>query len=254
MRPEQRRQAILRRSRQSGRVEVPDLADELCVAVETVRRDLQTLEDQGLVRRVHGGAYPVETAAFESGMAYRAQNNVPQKRRIAAEAVARLGDAETVFVDEGFTPQLVAIDLAELQRPLTVVTASLPAATALAGCTWITTVLLGGRVRSGTLGAIGPATTAQLADLVIDLAYLGANGVSRRFGLTTPDPAVAAVKACAVASAKRRIFIGTYAKFGISSFHRFAAVPDFEVLVTDTGLPAAESHRYTALGPSVVRV
>jgi DeoR family transcriptional regulator, fructose operon transcriptional repressor len=254
MGPEQRRQAILLRSRRSGRVEVPVLADELGVAAETVRRDLRTLEDQGLVRRTHGGAYPVETAAFESGMAYRAQNNVPQKRRIAAEAVARLGEAETVFVDEGFTPQLIAIDLAALRRPLTVVTASLSAAAVLAECTWITTVLLGGRVRNGTLGAVGPSTTAQLADLVVNLAYLGANGVSREFGLTTPDPAVAAVKAQAVASSKRRIFVGTYAKFGVSSFHRFAEVADFEALVTDTGLTAAESQRYAALGSSVVRV
>ncbi|MBN9795570.1 transcriptional regulator [Pseudonocardia sp. TMWB2A] len=254
MKPDQRRQAILAWARRSGRVEVSDLGDELGVAQETVRRDLGVLAAQGLLRRVRGGAFPVETAAFESGMSYRSQTNVAQKRRIASEAVARVGEAETVFVDEGFTPQLVATDLAALERPLTVVTASLSAAAALAECSWVTTILLGGRIRHRTLGAVGAVTTTQLGGLVVDLAYLGANGVSRQYGLTTPDPAVAAVKAQAMASARRHIFIGTYAKFGVSSLHRFAEVRDFEVLVTDTGLSASEAQRYVALGTDVVRV
>jgi DeoR family transcriptional regulator, fructose operon transcriptional repressor len=254
MGPDERRQSILLAARREGRVDVTALGDELGVAAETVRRDLRVLEDQGLLRRTHGGAFPVETAAFESGMAYRARTNVPQKRRIAAEAVARLGEAETVFVDEGYTPQLVAAELAALKRPLSVVTASLSAASLLAECSWITVVLLGGRVRTGTLGAVGPATTEQLAKLVIDLAYLGANGVSREYGLTTPDPTVAAVKAGALASSRRRIFVGTYAKFGVATFHRFAGIADFETLVTDTGLPLAEGQRYAALGSPVVRV
>ena len=93
----------------------------------------------------------------------------------------------------------------------------------------------------------------MLADLVIDLAILGANGVTREHGLTTPDPAVAAVKGLVVQRSRRRVFVGIHKKFGVSSFCRFAHVADFEVLVTDTGLSATEAHRYAALGPHVVR-
>lgn len=83
---------------------------------------------------------------------------------------------------------------------------------------------------------------------------MGANGISRDFGLTTPDPVVADVKAQAVRSARRRVLVGIHTKFGASSFCRFAEIGDFETIVTDTGLPAPEAHRYSLLGPNVIRV
>ena len=128
---EERQREIVRAARATGSVDVTALAAALGVAKETVRRDLRALEDHGLVRRTHGGAYPVESAGFETTLEFRATSHVPEKRRIAAAAAELLGDAETVFVDEGFTPQLIAEALPR-DRPLTVVTASLPVAGALA--------------------------------------------------------------------------------------------------------------------------
>jgi DeoR family fructose operon transcriptional repressor len=93
----------------------------------------------------------------------------------------------------------------------------------------------------------------MLRDLVIDLAFLGANGISRDHGLTTPDPAVAAVKSEVVARSRRRIFVGLHTKFGAASFCRFADIEDFELLVTDTGLSPSEARRFSVLGPQVVR-
>jgi DeoR/GlpR family transcriptional regulator of sugar metabolism len=93
----------------------------------------------------------------------------------------------------------------------------------------------------------------MLGELVIDLAYLGANGISREHGLTTPDPAVAAVKGQVMARARRKVFVGLHIKFGVASFCRFADVSDFEALVTDTGLSPGEAHRYAVLGPHVIR-
>lgn len=104
MSSEERQREIVRAARRTGAVDVAELAVELGVAKETVRRDLRALEDHGLVRRTHGGAYPVESAGFETTLAFRATSHVPEKRRIAAAAAELLGDAETVFVDEGFTP------------------------------------------------------------------------------------------------------------------------------------------------------
>ncbi|MBT2676279.1 DAK2 domain-containing protein, partial [Streptomyces sp. ISL-14] len=112
--------------------------------------------------------------------------NDPELRHTAAAAAEQLGDAETVFVDEGFTPQLIAEALPR-DRPLTVVTASLPVAGALAEAENVSVLLLGGRVRSGTLATVDHWTTKMLAGFVIDLAYIGANGISREHGLTTPD-------------------------------------------------------------------
>ncbi|NSC25027.1 DeoR/GlpR transcriptional regulator [Streptomyces albus subsp. chlorinus] len=249
----ERQRQIVGTARRLGSVEVARLAEDLGVAKETVRRDLRVLEQHGLLRRTHGGAYPVESAGFETTLAFRTTMHVPEKRRIAAAAVELLGDAETVFIDEGFTPQLIAEAL-PTDRALTVVTASLPVANTLATAGDFTVLLLGGRVRGGTLATVEHWTTKMLAGFVLDLAFVGANGISREHGLTTPDPAVSEVKAQAMRAARRRVFVGLHTKFGAASFCRFGEVGDFETLVTSTGLSAQEAQRYALQGPQVIRV
>ncbi|GGU04358.1 DeoR/GlpR family DNA-binding transcription regulator [Streptomyces coeruleorubidus] len=249
---EERRRGILESARRSGSVDVGKLAADLGVSKETVRRDLNRLEGHGLVRRTHGGAHAVESAGFETTLAFRTTMHVPEKSRIAAAAAELLGDAETVFVDEGYTPQLIAAALPR-DRPLTVVTSSLATAGDLASAENITVLLLGGRVRGGTPATVAPWAVRMLSCFVIDLAYVGANGISREHGLTTPEPAVSAVKAQVMRAARRRVFSGVHTKFGAVSFCRFADVAEFEAIVTDAGLPAAEAQRYSLLGPEVIR-
>ncbi|MEV6367957.1 DeoR/GlpR transcriptional regulator [Micromonospora sp. WP24] len=249
----ERRQRILASAREQGSVDVQKLAADLAVSPETVRRDLHRLEQQGLVRRTHGGAYPVETARFETTLDTRTTRLVTEKRRVATAAAQLLGDAESVFIDEGYTPRLIAEAL-PAERALTVVTASLDTAAILAASPATTVLLLGGRVRGRTRATVDHWAVDMLAGFVIDLAFVGANGISREHGLTTPDPAVAAVKAQVITVSRRVVFAGVHTKFGASSFCRFADVADLDAVVTDVGLPASEAHRYSLLGPVVQRV
>lgn len=247
-----RQARIVEFARTRGRVEVATLASELDVASETIRRDLKVLAGRRLLKRVHGGAVPLETAAFESGVEYRSQVDLAQKHRIAAEAAKLLHGAETVYLDEGFTPRLIAERFAE--QELTVVTSSLLAAEALAHSRSVTVLVLGGRMRGRTLATVDHWAIDMLGSLVIDVAYLGTNGISLEHGLTTPDPAVAAVKKTAVRVARRPILVAAHSKFGQSSFCRFANVADFETIVTGAELGAAQARGYEALGPVVIRV
>ena len=249
---ETRLATILGVARDHGRFEVTALVPQLGVAPETVRRDLRVLVDRGLLRRVHGGAVAVESAGFESHVAHRATTNVEEKRRIARAAAQLLRGAESVYVDEGFTPRLVAEEV-DSRGPLTVITPSLPVAQALATRDKVTVLLLGGRMRDRTLATVDHWALRMLADVVIDVAFLGANGISRDRGLTTPDPAVAAVKNAAVRQSRRRVLVGAHTKFGVSSLCRFADLPEFETVVTGTELPATEALRYQATGPRVIR-
>ncbi|RKN22458.1 DeoR/GlpR transcriptional regulator [Micromonospora musae] len=249
----ERRQRILASAREQGSVDVQKLAADLAVSPETVRRDLHRLEQQGLVRRTHGGAYPVETARFETTLDTRTTRLVTEKRRVATAAAQLLGDAESVYIDEGYTPRLIAEAL-PAERALTVVTASLDTAAILAASPATTVLLLGGRVRGRTRATVDHWAVDMLAGFVIDLAFVGANGISREHGLTTPDPAVAAVKAQVITVSRRVVFAGVHTKFGASSFCRFADVADLDAVVTDVGLPASEAHRYSLLGPVVQRV
>ena len=251
---DERRRVILEVVRTVGRGDVADLSARLQVAAETVRRDLKLLEDHGLVRRTHGGAYPTEGARFETSLTTRVEQRVPEKRRISAAAVQQLNGAETVYLDEGSTQQVIAEELTLLDRPLTVITPSLSAAAILASADQMSVILLGGRVRHRTLGVVDHWAIDMLSDLVIDLAILGANGISVQHGLTTPDPAVCAVKSKAVQVSRRRVFTGVSTKFGVASFCKFADVNAFEALITDTGLSNREAARYRVLGPQLLRV
>ncbi|MEW2481457.1 DeoR/GlpR family DNA-binding transcription regulator [Mycobacterium sp. NPDC049093] len=246
-----RQSRIVEFARSRGRVEVLTLADELDVAAETIRRDLKALAGRRLLKRVHGGAIPLETAAFESTVEYRSQVDLAQKHRIAAAAAQLLHGAETVYLDEGFTPRLIAEQLAD--QELTVVTSSLLAAEALAHSETVTVLMIGGRMRGRTLATVDHWAVERLNSLVIDIAFLGTNGITAEHGLTTPDPAVAAVKQTAVKVAQRCVLVAAHSKFGETSFCRFADVADFESIVTGAELPVEEAQRYEALGPSVLR-
>ncbi|MDG4668260.1 DeoR/GlpR family DNA-binding transcription regulator [Mycobacterium sp. 236(2023)] len=242
---------IVEFARTRGRVDVASLATELDVASETIRRDLKVLAGRRLLKRVHGGAVPMETAAFESGVEYRSQVDLAQKHRIAGAATELLHGAETVYLDEGFTPRLIAERLSD--EDVTVVTSSLLAAEALAHSRTVTVLLLGGRMRGRTLATVDHWAVDMLRSLVIDVAFVGTNGISLEHGLTTPDPAVAAVKNAAVTVARRPILVAAHSKFGESSFCRFAKVSDFESIVTGSELAPSDARRYEALGPVVLR-
>ncbi|GAB18779.1 putative DeoR family transcriptional regulator [Gordonia effusa NBRC 100432] len=249
---ETRQRQIVEFARTRGRVEVISLADELDVASETIRRDLKALATRRLLKRVHGGAVPLETAAFESGLEYRSQVDLAQKHRIAAAAADQLHGAETVYLDEGFTPRLIAEQLADQQ--LTVVTSSLLAAEALAHSSTVTVLMLGGRLRGRTLATVDNWAVERLSGLVVDVAYLGTNAISLDHGLTTSDPAVAAIKGTAVRVAHRSILVAAHSKFGQNNFCRFAELADIETIVTGSELDAQIAAKYEATGPSVLRV
>ena len=229
----ERRQRILAVAREDGRVAVNELALRLQVAPETVRRDLADLEKQGLVQRVHGGALPTDRIGFEGTVVSRSVRNQAAKIRIAARAIAELRDAEVVFVDEGSTAVVLAGAL-DPDRKLTVVTGSIPVARALTAHARISLILLGGPVRSGSLAAAGDWPVRMLSELVIDVAFLGTNGLTLQRGLTCPDLAVAAVKRAAVASSRRNVLLADATKLGHDSFVVFARTADMDTIITET--------------------
>ncbi|MCW2499410.1 MAG: transcriptional regulator, DeoR family [Frankiales bacterium] len=248
---EERQGEIARQARAQGRVDVAELALSFSVSLETVRRDLTALERSGVLRRVHGGAIPAERLRHEPGLAVRAGEHTEQKRRIAQAALAELEGAATVLLDAGSTTAQLA-DLLPVGRELTVVTNALPIATALSGRTDLTLHLLGGRVRPRTLATVDHVALAGLADLCVDVAFLGTNGISTERGLTTADPAEAAVKRAMVAAARRAVVLTDSSKVGDDQFARFAGLEDVETLVMDNAVDPRVAAAFEAAGPRVV--
>jgi DeoR family transcriptional regulator, fructose operon transcriptional repressor len=249
---EERQQEILRLARVEGRVDVAALADTLNVTAETIRRDLTTLERAGVLRRVHGGAIPVERIGFEPAVATRDAVLTVEKERIAKAALSELPEDGAIILDAGTTTARLAQAL-PLDRELTVVVNSPVLATMLAARANVNVLLLGGRLRGRTLATVDDWALRPLADLYVDVAFLGANGCSVERGLTTPDPAEAAVKRAMIAAARRTILLADHTKIGNDYLARFGQLSDLDLLITDTGLDDDLVTDVEAAGVRVVR-
>lgn len=248
----ERHQMILGRARREGRVDVKNLADELDVTPETIRRDLAALERLGKLRRVHGGAVPVERLGVELAVADREERLAVQKERIAKVALDQLPDGGSIIIDAGTTTVHFA-RLLPMDRELTVVTHSLPVANLL--MTWpnVTLFLLGGLVRRRTLAAVGQWTLHNLADVFVDVAFVGINGLTAKRGLTTPDLGEATVKRALVAAARRTVVLADHTKFGREDFAQVCDLKAIDTVISDAGLPDEMADEIEEAGPAVVR-
>lgn len=249
----ERQNAILELARSQGRVEVGVLAEHLQVTPETVRRDLTALERRGLVRRVHGGALAVERLGVEPSLERRMGRLSEEKGRIARRALAEVPEDGTILLDAGSTTAALAEILVH-GGELTVVTNSVAIAALLHQRSDVSIFLLGGRLRRRTGAAVGEWAQNALADLFVDVAFLGANGVDAQRGFTTPHEVEAATKRAFVAAARRTVVLADSSKVGSVSFHRFARSEEVDLLITDEGLEDERAEELDGVGIEVVRV
>ncbi|MGP3919598.1 DeoR/GlpR family DNA-binding transcription regulator [Nonomuraea sp. 10N515B] len=249
---EERQQEILRRARATGRVDVVTLAADLDVTTETIRRDLTSLERAGVLRRVHGGAIPVERLGFEPALAARDELMTAEKERIAKAALAELPEDGSVIIDAGTTTGRL-VQVLPADRELTVVVNSPPLATVLAARPNLHVIMLGGRLRGKTLATVDDWALRPLAHLNVDVAFIGTNGCSPARGLTTPDPAEAAIKRAMVKAAQRSVLLADHTKFSNTYLATFAELSQIDVVISDTGLDVTLAADVAAAGPEVIR-
>ena len=250
---EERQQQILGLARAAGRVDVAALAAEFDVTYETVRRDLTALERHGVLRRVHGGAIPVERLGFEPEVAARDAVMTAEKERIAKAAIAEVPAEGAILLDAGTTTGRLAEQL-PTDRTLTVVTNSLPIAMTLSTRSNITLMLVGGRLRGRTLAGVDDWALRALADTFVEVAFMGTNGLSVERGLTTPDTSEAMVKRASIAAARRVVLLADHTKVGNDHFARFGGLDDVDTFITDTGVDKQVAGDIEAAGPRVVVV
>ncbi len=248
----ERHQEILGRARREGHVDVKNLAEELDVTPETVRRDLTALERLGMLRRVRGGAVPVERLGAELAVADREERLTAEKERIAKVALDQLPDGGSIIIDAGTTTANFA-RLLPMDRELMVVTHALPVANLLISRPNVALYLLGGVVRPRTLAAIGAWTRRNLADIFVDVAFVGINGITATRGLTTPDLGEAAVKHTLIASARCTVVLADHTKFGREDFAHVCNLEAIDTVISDTALADEMAEEIGKAGPAVVR-
>ena len=248
MRIEDRHRQIVEQVRGAGRVLVTELAEHFDVTPETIRRDLTALDRSGALRKVHGGAIPAP-ALPETGVTQREQVNPTAKQAIARAALARLApkSGTTLLIDAGTTTGSLA-RLLPGDSDLTVITNSVLTAACLAGAGRTRVRILGGQLRGLTQAAVGPEAVEALSTLRVDVAVLGANGLSA----ATPDPDEATVKRAMVRSARQVVALVDSTKIGQEHLVSFASLDDIDLLVTDVELPPTLIDQLTATETEVL--
>src|SRR3954454_23693721 len=227
--PEERQQAITALVADRGRLAVTALADQFGVTTETVRRDLALLERAGMLRRVHGGAGQAGARApVEPRRRGRRGRRPEAKRKIAAAAVDLLPATDGSVILDGGSSTAALADALPGARRLYIATNSVPIAARLSVSPGVTLHVLGGRVRGITQTAVGEATVRALADLRLDVVFLGTNGISAGHGFSTPDEAEAATKRAMVRAAQRVIVLADSSKLGREHLVRFARIEDVD--------------------------
>lgn len=249
---EERQQEIAEQARREGRVEVNALAAEYGITPETIRRDLKSLERQGILRRVHGGGIPIERFQSEPAVAEKAGHMAEEKQRIAAAAIALIPRSGSIYLDAGTTTQALA-ELIPNDRDLTVITNCVPVAMTLSTRSRLNVLLVGGRVRGRTLATVDDWATRIVSELRVDVAFVATNGFSLEHGLTTPDVAEAAVKRAVVASGRQVVLLADHTKIGEERMVKFADTSQIDVLVTDVGIDSETDRALSANGTEVIK-
>lgn len=248
---DQRKQHVLEALRRDGRIDATEIAAQLRVTGETIRKDLIQLERQGLLRRVHGGAVLVTYLSYEPSVETRT-DFLSEKVRIAKAALEHLPDRGTVLIDAGSTTAQLA-EMFPGDREFTVFTNTLPVAVQLLTRPLLTVYTLGGRVRPTTFAEVDDWAARALAEINVDVAFMGANGISVHRGLTTPDQAEAATKRRMLACADRCILLADHSKVGAVSGMQYGGLDDIDLFITDTGLADAQLAELRKAGVTVDR-
>jgi DeoR family fructose operon transcriptional repressor len=229
---EERRSKIIEYLHEHSRATVQELCKLCEVSESTVRRDLQDLEEDNLLKRTHGGALCLENVNFEPAFIEREDKFRYEKQLIAQRAIEFIQDGDTLVIDSGTTTVYLAKAIKKFSN-LKVVTNSLIVAQELQGVSGIEVIIVGGTLRQNTLAMVGPLAEQSLSLLRVDKAFMATNGLDFTSGLTTPNILEAATKTKMITIAKQVILLADHTKFGKVAFAKFADLSSIDVCIVD---------------------
>lgn len=235
--------AILDLLAASGEVTVDELVDRFGASPATTRRDLDTLAEQRLLTRTHGGAV-AQTVAYELPIRYKSHLRTQEKASIAQAAADLVSPGMVVGLSGGTTTTAIAAALAAREDlaadgGVTVVTNAVNIAAQLATRPDIKVVVTGGVIHSRTYELVGPFVEQLLRGVRLDIAFLGVNGMDAAAGATTQDEREAAVNRMMAERARRAVVVTDGSKLGIEAFSAVGGPELFHTVITDRGAEPA---------------
>lgn len=243
---ERRRAEIMRILMDGGSTVIKDLAERLGVSLMTIHRDLNDLQDQGLVRRVRGSVSAEKTMLFESSYVYRTRQHMADKQRLARATLAHIEPGNAVVWDDSSTTYHVCDVIAEV-TPVTVITNALPVIERLHGQPDIDLIALGGRYNRVYNGFFGMACERAIRSYHVDVALLSTTTV-QGLSLYTQDEQVVRAKQAMMAIARKRILLVDSSKFRFTALLHVAELTEFDAVLVAGDMDPAMVQRLQEAG------
>lgn len=232
----ERRQSLIEILRKQPGLRVPELAKVLDVSEGTVRNDLNALEDEGRLKRVHGGAVLSDYDQFQNNSFLRRyNNNVAAKLAIAREAATLVNDGDSILLDASTTAYYLARKLSGCNK-LRVMTNGFEVARELAQNTSNMVILIGGVVNNDSSSVTGLLSEQIIADMHIEKAFFSCSGFSVERGMTEVHFEEAQLKRKAIESSKKVFALIDASKFGKEDLTPFARPIQITHLFTDSSI------------------
>ncbi len=248
-----RHQKIISLLEDKGEVTVSDLVKEFGVSEMTIRRDLDILDNQGLLRRVHGGAISHRGRSYEPPILLRAADNLDCKQRIGVMAASIVQNGDSITLDVGTTTLEIARNL-HTKQDLTVITPSLQIANELTKHPGIRLIVTGGILRTGELSLIGHLAERIFDEFFVDKLFLGAGAVDLSLGISEFNLEDTLVKRAMLKNAKHVILVADSSKFNQVAFTSIAPLTQIHTIVTDNNLNPQVVNRLSELGIELILV
>jgi DeoR family transcriptional regulator, aga operon transcriptional repressor len=255
---QQRINSILSSLQETGSVVVDDLAEQLGVSVVTIRRDLDLLEQQGMLRRTHGGAVSIEPLFYEpfkKDRSFQAQveKQANEKRRIGRAAAALITQGETIAITPGTTTAEIIRGL-PLNSKITVVTNTANIAMELSKRKDINVFVTGGHLHGEWFSLVGPTAIRSLENMLIHTMFIGADGIDPEWGVSCFNSDEAELNSTMVRHSRRHIAVVDHTKLNVVANWRICDIGVLRTLITDTGATDELIAPYQKLGIEVLRV
>lgn len=231
---EERQQKILSYLKQHTTVKNTWLSEKLNTSISTIRRDLQEMEDEHLLRRIHGGATLIHPLTTEDSLHDKSSKNTQEKLAIAQCALQFITEQAVIFLDAGSTTYAMIPFLKG--KSLTVVTNSVVHADKLASYN-INTYIIGGMIKPNTKAIINSNALMQLQNMRFDACFIGANAIDPKFGYATPDSEEAMLKKVAIQNSNHAYVLADNSKIGASAFISFAELSEATLITDDHSHP-----------------
>lgn len=217
----------------------------------SVRRDLTALEKEGVVRRVHGGALAAQSRGHLLDFDWQRERMADEKRRIAQATAKLIDDGQTVLLDGGSTVAAVAREL--LDRPLHVMTNSLPIADTFKDARQAEVTLTGGFLYPRLGVMLGPLCEQMLARVAADVLVMGIGGVTEA-GLSNNNTLIVGSERKMIEVSRKVVIVADHSKFGHPAMVPLAPLAAAHVVVSDTALAPQFQQMLRAHGLTVVLV